>query len=77
MAVDPPVRDPTGAGMGRTLPAAGGPYVVVGFVAMIAADPYESAFRRHTAFFNNGRRWTYANHNLRIRGGRQKGESEQ
>jgi hypothetical protein len=64
-AVDPLVRDPTLVSLGWTIPAAGGPDVVVAFVAMIAVDPYIPPIRRRRPAFVDGWRWPDANHNLR------------
>ena len=64
-AVDPPVGDPTLPFMGRALPAAGSPDVVVAFPAVVAVDPHVSAIGRPAAFFVHGWRRSDANHNLR------------
>jgi hypothetical protein len=63
--VNPPVSLPTLALMGWTLPAAGGPDVVVTFIAVIAVDPHVTTFRWPATVFVHGPRWPNADHNLR------------
>jgi hypothetical protein len=63
--VNPPVRNPTLVFMGWTLPAAGGPDVVVTFIAVIAVDPYVTTFRRPAALFVDWVRGANADRNLR------------
>ena len=73
----PPVSDPALALMGRTLPAAGNPDVVVAIPAVIAVDPHETTLRRPAALFNDRGRGANADHYLRKRCRRQQCESEQ
>jgi hypothetical protein len=63
--VDPPVSDPALAFMGWTLPAAGGPDIVVTFIAVIAVDPYVATLRWPATVFVDRVRRPNANHNLR------------
>jgi hypothetical protein len=76
-AVNPPVRNPTLALMGRTIPAAWGPDVVVAFPVVITGDPYITAIGGPAAFFMDAWRRPDANHNLRKRSRRGESESEQ
>ena len=73
--VDPPGSNPTLVFLGRTLPAAGGPDVVVALPAVVAGDPHVTPIRWPAAVFVHGPRWTYADHNLRKRGRREQCES--
>jgi hypothetical protein len=75
--VNPLVRGPTLAGMGRTLPAAGDPDITAVVPAVIAVDPHESSLRRPTAFFDDGSRRANADHNLRERSRREQCECKQ
>jgi len=76
-AAPPAVSDPTLVFLGRTIPATGGPDVVVAFVAVIAGDPHITPIRWPAAIFVNGRRRRDADHNLRKRCRGAKSESEQ
>jgi hypothetical protein len=62
---DPPVSNPTLVFLRRTLPAAGGPDVVVAFIAVIAVYPYVATLRWPTTVFVDGVRRPNADHNLR------------
>jgi hypothetical protein len=66
MAMNPVVRNPTSAGMGRAFPAAGYPNVTFAIPAMVAIDPHEPPLRGTAALFDDRGRWPNANHNLRI-----------
>ena len=74
--MNPPVINPVLSWMRRAFPAACGPDVVVAFVAVIAADPHIAPIRGGSPDFNDWRRWTYANHNLRKRSHRTKCEGK-
>jgi hypothetical protein len=75
--VSPSVSNPALVFLGRTVPAAWGPYVVVAFVAVITVDPHISTVWRRTPALVNGRRRPYANCNLRKRSRREHRESKQ
>jgi hypothetical protein len=77
VAVHPAMGDPVLAGMGRTVPAAGNPDIAGAIPAVIAIDPDVSVARDWTACLNNGGGRSYADHDLRKRGGRQQSGSEQ
>jgi hypothetical protein len=62
---DPSVSLPTLALTGWTLPAAGGPDVVVTFIAVIAVDPHVATLRWPATVFVDGVRRPNADHNLR------------
>ena len=63
--VDPFVRNPALVLLRRTVPAAGGPDVVVAFIAVVPRDPHVSPLRGRTTALVNRRRRSDANHNLR------------
>jgi hypothetical protein len=65
MTVNPVVCHPVSARMRGTIPMARRPNVVVALVAVIAVDPNVSTIRRRRPAFNNGRRWSDADDNLR------------
>ena len=65
MAMDPLVGDPVRVGMGRTLPAARNPDVVVARPALVAVDPHKSSIRRRTGALIDGSRRPHANRHLR------------
>ena len=67
VAMDPAMRFPPGARMGRTVPAAGNPYIAVAVPVMVAGDPHVAALRRWGATLNN-RGWrSNADNDLRER----------
>jgi hypothetical protein len=63
--MDPPVGNPALMFLGRTIPAAGRPDVMVTFITVIAVDPHITPIGRRPAAFVNGRRRTDANRDLR------------
>jgi hypothetical protein len=63
--------------LGRALIATGSPCVMVVFIALIAVDPDIFSIWRRTAMLVDGRRWTYANRDLRKRSHRAQRESKQ
>ena len=65
MAMNPMVPNPARMRMGRTLPAARNPNIVVAVPALVTVNPYKSRLRRHAAIFNYVRWGAYANRNLR------------
>jgi len=77
MAVNPMMRNPACALMGRTIPAARCPDVVVPFPAVITGNPHVSPLRRRTPLFVDGRRRRDTNRNLRKRGRRNQRKSKQ
>src|SRR5271163_67680 len=77
MAMDPAMRDPTGAGMRRMVPAAGSPHVVGPVPAVVAADPYKPGLRRRTWMLDHGHRRSNLNVYLRKRGRGQQRDSKQ
>jgi hypothetical protein len=77
IAMHPMMGDPTLAMMGRTVPAAGNPDVMGAVPAVVAIDPDEFRAGAGGAGFNNGGGRSYADHDLRKRGGRHQSSSEQ
>ena len=65
VAMNPVMGDPTRAGMGWTVPAAGDPDVACAIPALITVNPYEAALRRWRAALDDGGGRANANHNLR------------
>jgi hypothetical protein len=75
--VNPPVGDPDGVLMRRTVPAAGGPDITTAFPAMVAGNPDETPLWWCTSTLDDGRGWADANVNLRIRSHRNERKSKQ
>jgi hypothetical protein len=71
------MSNPVAAGMGRTIPVASGPDVMIAFIAMIPVDPYITPVRRWRTMLNDRRWGSDTNHDLRIRSRREHGESQQ
>jgi len=74
---NPAVSNPMCAGVRRTIPVAGGPDVLAAVPTVKSIDPHIATVRRWPTTLNNGRRWSYANHNLRIRRRRHQCKSKQ
>ena len=77
VVVNPLVRDPDAAGMGRTVPAAGNPDVAVAVPVVITGDPHVAAIRWRRAALNDGSRRANTNHNLRKRSCRRQTKCKQ
>jgi len=76
-AVSPAVSNPALTRMRWTIPAAADPHIMSAIPTVIAVDPNIAAIRRRRATLHDRWRGRHANNNLRIRGRRQKGKSEQ
>jgi hypothetical protein len=77
VTMNPLMRNPMRAGMGRTIPVAGGPHVMVPFIAVIAVDPHKPSLRGRAGVFDDSGRGADANDYLRIRCRGYKSESKQ
>jgi len=76
-AMHPPVSNPVRAVMRPAIVVARMPYVLAVDVVMIAPDPLVIGPWRWSRMLDDWSRWSYANHNLRIRHRRHQCESKQ
>jgi hypothetical protein len=69
--------NPVSTGMWAAVPTAWDPNVTTAVPAVVAGDPFISRTGDRTAGFDDGGGRSYADHDLRKRGGRQQRDSEQ